>query len=150
MGESMSLMDHAVRDIEKKIGRIVQLSHLYRSEPWGYKSEEKFYNQCLEVDTVLTPHEILDKILNIEIEMGRIRSGKGYSDREIDIDILFYGEEQIHDHRLTVPHPRFHLRKFAIAPMNEIAGDFIHPVFGKTVTELLAECCDEGLVVPVA
>ncbi len=149
LGESISLMNHAVHDIEEQIGRVVQLSHLYRSESWGYKSDGIFYNQCIEVETDYNPHEILDIILSIEMEMGRVRTETGYSDRKIDIDILFYGEEQINDPTLTLPHPRFHLRKFAIVPMNEIAGNFMHPVFGKTVTELLAECTDKGLVSPV-
>jgi len=139
-------MRAAVFKIEDKIGRIIQLSHIYSSESWGYRSLRVYYNQCIEVETAYLPHTILEKVLEIEVELGRVRSGRGYSDREIDIDLLFFDDEVFEDAMLTIPHPRIHLRKFALVPMNEIAGDFTHPFFEKTIKELLADCKDESKV----
>jgi 2-amino-4-hydroxy-6-hydroxymethyldihydropteridine diphosphokinase len=146
LGESINLISMAAKHAGEKIGDVKQRSHVYSSESWGYHSADLYYNQCIEVKTESEPYEILEKILKIESEMGRIRSGKGYTDRVIDIDILFYGGEIINENELTIPHPRLHLRKFALVPMNEIAGDFIHPVFQKTIKELLDECEDKAVI----
>jgi 2-amino-4-hydroxy-6-hydroxymethyldihydropteridine diphosphokinase len=146
LGESISLLNLAVKYIEKELGSIVKLSHIYRSESWGYKSISLYYNQCVEIETDFEPHVLLGKILEIEAKMGRVRKGMGYSDREIDIDILFYKQEIIEDGTLIIPHPRIHLRKFALIPMYEIAGDFIHPLLKKSISELLDICSDESIV----
>ena len=147
LGDRSSLMKRAEVAIGSIIGKVVQKSHIYKSESWGYKSSGFFYNQCLEIETDLDPHSILKEILNIETKLGRTRVKKDYSDRFIDIDILFYGDEIIRDEHLTIPHPRMHLRKFAMVPLNEIAGDFIHPVFQTTVSELLVRCKDDSEVI---
>lgn len=77
---------------------------------------------------------------------GRESRGEGYQDREIDIDILFYGKEIINHKNLVIPHPRLHLRNFTLLPLAEIASGFMHPVLNKTIGSLLIECKDEGLV----
>jgi 2-amino-4-hydroxy-6-hydroxymethyldihydropteridine diphosphokinase len=147
LGNSISLMNSALVLIGEKIGRVVQKSHVYRSDSWGYESSLAFYNQCLELETDLSPHLILEKILGIESKMGRARTGNGYTDRKMDIDILFFGEKIINDEKLTIPHPLMHLRRFALVPLNEIAGEFMHPVLKKSISELLSECNDESLVI---
>jgi 2-amino-4-hydroxy-6-hydroxymethyldihydropteridine diphosphokinase len=146
LGDSFNLMKRAEIAIEKEIGGIVQKSHIYKSEPWGFKSSGQFFNQCIEINSAQSPFSILERILEIENAMGRVRGGKSYSDREIDIDILFYGDIVIEHERLIIPHPRVHLRKFALIPLNEIAGEFIHPVLEKSISELLNSCNDESLV----
>jgi 2-amino-4-hydroxy-6-hydroxymethyldihydropteridine diphosphokinase len=146
LGDRISLLKLAVRYIEKELGSIVNLSHIYRSESWGYKSFSHYFNQCIEIETEYEPNTILEKVLEIEAKMGRMRIAKGYSDREIDIDILFCGQNVIEDRSLNIPHPRIHLRKFALVPMNEIAGDFIHPLLKRSISELLDICPDESIV----
>jgi len=84
--------------------------------------------------------------LEIEKQLGRKRSGNGYSSRTMDIDIIFYGDSVIDEPDLVVPHPRMHLRNFVLVPLCEIFPDFVHPVFGKTIRQLLEECPDEGKV----
>jgi 2-amino-4-hydroxy-6-hydroxymethyldihydropteridine diphosphokinase len=146
LGDRISLLNLAVRYIEKELGSIVNLSHIYRSESWGYKSFSLYFNQCIEIETVYEPHALMEKVLEIEAKMGRVRIAKGYSDREIDIDILFCEQNVIDDGSLIIPHPRIHLRKFALVPMNEIAGDFIHPLLKKSISELLDICPDKSII----
>ncbi len=146
LGDRNEHLNKALDFISRQLGKVISKSQIYRSESWGYKSTGIYYNQCIEVETFLGPHETLKIILKIEAEMGRQRAGEGYSDRDIDIDILFFHNLIIDDLQLTVPHPRFHLRRFALLPMNEIAGEFLHPILGKTISELLSECKDESIV----
>jgi len=148
-GESLHLMNTAARLIGEELGPIVRESRIYCTEPWGYDSSSLFYNQGLEIKTRLSAEDILEKILEIEARMGRIRLGEGYSDREMDIDILFYGDEIIEVENLAIPHPRMHLRRFALVPMEEIAPNLIHPVFNKSISELLDSCADSSAVVEI-
>jgi 2-amino-4-hydroxy-6-hydroxymethyldihydropteridine diphosphokinase len=146
LGENFSMLKMAEKSIIRDIGKLSHKSGVYKSEPWGYKSKRLFFNQCIEVETELNAFSILEKIFKIESEMGRQRMNNGYSDREIDIDILFYNQDIIEDDKLIIPHPRMHLRRFALHPMNEIAGDFVHPVFKKAISELLKICIDDSSV----
>jgi 2-amino-4-hydroxy-6-hydroxymethyldihydropteridine diphosphokinase len=145
LGDTISILKNAEVSLGNVFGHLVQKSQIYCSEAWGYESSRLFFNQCIAIETELSPHETLKKILEIETAMGRVRAaGKEYSDRVIDIDILFFGNKIIEDDLLIVPHPRMHLRKFALVPLNEIAGSIIHPVFKKSVFDLLQNCRDES------
>ena len=118
-------------------------SSLYASEPWGVDSGKVrlFLNQALMADTLLDPYRLLDTLLSVEQQLGRVRK-PGDMSRVIDIDILFYGSTIVSGPGLEIPHPRLHLRKFALTPLMEIAPRFVHPVLGKTVEELLAQTGD--------
>ena len=96
--------------------------------------------------TKLGSLELLKKCLDIEKDMGRVRSGNGYEARIIDIDIIFYGQRIIHQENLTVPHPKMHERNFVLFPLDELASDYMHPVLMKTVGELKKDCVDAGWV----
>jgi 2-amino-4-hydroxy-6-hydroxymethyldihydropteridine diphosphokinase len=98
------------------------------------------------VDTNLKPSGLLGRLLMIESLLGRLRDGKQYSSRIIDIDILLYGRQKVDTISLKIPHPRMHERNFVLVPLCEIAPRIVHPVFGKTMTELLNECKDEGRI----
>jgi len=145
-----SRIRQAIVEIGERIGDVRQSSSLYESEPWGFHSECNFLNQVIKVETVLSPRSLLGKILDIEQEMGRKRTGntRGYSSRTIDIDILFFNDEVIRDERLHIPHPRISERMFTLVPLCELNASFIHPVFQKTLQDLLAECTDRNTVVP--
>lgn len=125
-----------------QVGQIERVSQLYQTEPWGIENQPEFINQALALQTELTPLQLLEAVLSVEQQIGRERVQK-WGQRIIDIDILFYGPEKINLTNLTIPHPFFHLRNFAMVPMAEIAPAFIHPVYGKTVFQLLRESPDE-------
>jgi len=136
-GDRLHSLVEATKLIDKLIGEVKQYSSVVESEPWGFKAETAFYNMVLLADTEFTPQQVLTKVLGIEASLGRIRHGKAYTDRIIDIDILFFNEEMINDDSLVIPHPLLHLRKFVLHPLAEITGDVIHPVLNTTVSELL-------------
>ena len=120
---------------------IITTSSFYETEPWGMESKNLFVNAVMQISTTLTPEKLLDAIKLIEKTLGRVNdtvSGE-YSDRCIDIDIIFYDDKIIDEPNLTIPHKHFHQRAFMIVPMLEIAQDFIHPKFNKTVSKLYDE-----------
>ena len=116
---------------------IVATSSFYETEPWGMKSDSWFVNAVIQISTTLSPDDLLDECQRIEVQLGKkSRQGKDYSDRTIDIDIIFYDRLILNNERLTIPHKYFHKRAFMLIPMLEIAEDFVHPFFGKTVANL--------------
>ncbi len=127
--------------IRGNIGRETKASSWYITEPWGKTRQPQFLNQALEVQTHLTPQQVLETIHKIEKHMGRKKSDK-WSARVIDIDILFFGDLIIETKRLTLPHKLLHLRNFVLNPMLEIAPDLVHPVLKKTIRELVEESED--------
>lgn len=137
----MANLQRAKEQITFEIGLIVKESSIYETEAWGKKDQPSFLNQVVIVKTPSNAPEIMETILQIEQDMGRRRMSK-YDPRIIDIDILFYNNDQILTDRLIVPHPEIQNRKFVLIPLNEIAPDYIHPVFNKTIRQLLKECTD--------
>ncbi len=117
---------------------IVATSSFYETEPWHMNSNNWFVNAVMQIMTTLTPDELLLECKRIETCLGRehITGQERFQDRNIDIDILFYDKRMIKTDQLTIPHPFFHKRAFTLVPMLEIADDFVHPVFNKTVEEL--------------
>ena len=141
MGQSKALLANAADRIQQLIGPIQVQSSIYKSDAWGIEDQDPFLNQVLLVETPLSAYNLLQSLLKIEQQMGRIRSVK-WGARIIDIDILFYDNEQIQDDNLIIPHPALAERRFTLIPLNEIAPDFLHPVLNKTIASLLLTCTD--------
>ncbi|HET8839257.1 MAG TPA: 2-amino-4-hydroxy-6-hydroxymethyldihydropteridine diphosphokinase, partial [Flavobacteriaceae bacterium] len=129
--------------IFERIGTIKSVSSLYKTPALGFQGAD-FLNACIAVNTRLSPHETLQKLLQIESEMGRERSGDMYVDRIIDLDIVFFEREIINSQKLIVPHPKMEERKFVLAPLAEIAPDFVHPIQNESIFELLQKTTDQS------
>lgn len=143
LGNKQQTFADAAHRIEIKVGNIQQRSSLFETEPWGFESENLFWNQVLVVDTKLSPQSALEATQQIENELGRVRHASQYSSRLIDIDLLFFDQTVLDTPQLQLPHPRIAERRFVLEPLAEIAPDFIHPVHRKLISQLLKECPDK-------
>jgi 2-amino-4-hydroxy-6-hydroxymethyldihydropteridine diphosphokinase len=117
---------------------VITSSSFYETEPWRMDSKNWFVNAVIQISTSLSPQDLLDVCKRIESQLGRKRDENSdkYSDRTIDIDILFYDNLITCNDNLTIPHPLIHKRAFVLVPMLEIAQDFVHPLFKKTISDL--------------
>jgi 2-amino-4-hydroxy-6-hydroxymethyldihydropteridine diphosphokinase len=143
LGDRLQSFFLAQNLIVARVGSILRASSVYETAPWGVLDQPSFLNQVLEIETELSSGEVLPVILAIEQELGRVRHER-WAARVIDIDILYYNNLIIDVPGLTIPHPRLQERRFTLAPLAEIARDYIHPVFGKTNLQLLSDCRDES------
>ncbi|MGV3597658.1 MAG: 2-amino-4-hydroxy-6-hydroxymethyldihydropteridine diphosphokinase [Bacteroidota bacterium] len=134
-GDSIAYLMNALGLIEDTIGSITAKTTVHQTAAWGKTDQPDFYNMALEVETALAPLDLLDKTQAIEKKLGRVRTEK-WGPRTLDIDILYCGDMIFVDERLTIPHPYLHQRKFTLDLLVELNPDFVHPVLGKTNTEL--------------
>lgn len=139
LGDKRRHLNLALDEIGKRIGRIISRSSFYATSPWGFLSAHRFLNAAAKVETGLSPEDVLRTTQLIERNLGRTSKSdvSGYTDRSIDIDILFFNDDIIKDKSLEIPHPLIEKRDFVLFPMVEIAPDFTHPVLHKTMCELL-------------
>lgn len=122
LGDKRKNITEAIKNIGELVGDVVRQSALYETEPWGFRSDNRFVNAAVCVDTQLSPRRLLEVTQRIEMEMGRTLKSAGgeYHDRIIDIDILLYGDLHIDEPDLKIPHPLMHERDFVMTPLNEI------------------------------
>ncbi len=141
IGSRHRLIQTAVRLIGERVGKCEALSSLHETRPVGFSSDNMFLNAVVVIETTLLPTEVLNKTQQIEAELGRThKSVVGtYSDRPMDIDILFMGDTVINTPDLQIPHPRLHERRFVLAPLVEVASEVVHPVSGLTAGEMLSQ-----------
>ena len=156
LGDKIKNLQSAINLIDTNIGDVLSISNVYQTKSEGFKGDD-FFNCCICIVTNLSPNFLLDKILEIELIEGRIRSSSnGYESRLIDIDILLYEDRIINENNLSIPHPRMHLRNFVLYPLSEIAKSNIHPKCNDTIGKLLNKLksteilkCDKELMLPV-
>ena len=141
-GNSLALIEQAVALIEHLCNTSVRCSGVVKSAPWGYESENPYTNLGVAIDTDLNAHALLDALQVIEQKVSPTphRDSQGnYIDREIDIDIVAIDAMVIDTPRLTLPHPRMHLREFVLQPMHELAPEWQHPLSGLTAMQMLEQ-----------
>lgn len=141
LGNRLAFLDAAEEKIKQKGIQVLRRSSIYETAAWGITDQPSFLNKVLEVLTSLNAEQLLQEILAIERELGRIRNEKNGA-RTIDIDILYFGEEIICLPGLTIPHERIALRKFVLIPLTELIPDFTDPITGKTTRKMLEDCMD--------
>lgn len=141
LGDSLTHLKTACEAISRSIGSIITTSSIYKTKAWGKLNQPDFYNQVILVSTGETPQNVLKNLLSIEKEMGRNRIEK-WGARIIDLDILFFNDLVVDSPNLQIPHPGIPNRRFTLVPLTEIAPEFVHPVYKKTITELLRDCDD--------
>ena len=123
--------------------QLVTWSSLYASPPMGPQDQPDYINAVAERETALTAHQLLDALQAIEQQQGRIRK-RHWGERTLDLDVLIYGQNEIDDARLQIPHPGIALRAFVLYPLAEIAPDLKIPNVGK-IEQLLQHCPRDGL-----
>jgi 2-amino-4-hydroxy-6-hydroxymethyldihydropteridine diphosphokinase len=123
--------------------RVLARSRLYRTPPWGKLEQPDFLNAVVVLETPLLPHDLLDALLEIEREAGRLRSGERWGPRTLDLDLLHVAGQTINDDRLTLPHPHISERAFVLLPLSEVAPDLEIPGRGR-VSDLLRAVDTQG------
>jgi 2-amino-4-hydroxy-6-hydroxymethyldihydropteridine diphosphokinase len=137
LGANLGDRERAIRNAAELIGSR-RLSSLRETEPWGVSDQPPFLNGAAELETDLSARELLERLLEVERQLGRVRGPDRYGPRTIDLDLLVYGEEAVSEPDLTVPHPRLHERLFVLEPLAELDPDLVVPGRGR-VSSLLAK-----------
>jgi 2-amino-4-hydroxy-6-hydroxymethyldihydropteridine diphosphokinase len=117
---------------------ISKRSAMHETQPWGVEDQPDFVNMAVEVETVMSPEELLVTVKEIEREMGR-KAGTRWGPRLIDLDVLLYDDRIVKSKDLIIPHPLLHKRNFVLLPLAEISPECVHPVLKKTIRELAQE-----------
>lgn len=145
-GDRLKHLQDAVDLIFKQIGKVNIISKVYNTPALGFESDD-FLNTCLLIETPLEAQDVLQQLLQIETQLGRQRTeSSGYEARTIDLDVLFFNDEIIENKDLVVPHKELHKRKFVLQPLFDIAPKYQHPVYQKSITELLQDCDDKSAI----
>ncbi len=139
LGDRMLYLDRALKRLDDGPGTwLLLVGERRETDPVGLVDQPRFLNTVALIGTRLSPRELLDRLLEIERELGRTREGPRFGPRTIDLDLLLYGDEAIDEVGLTVPHPRLHERRFVLEPLADIAPTLVVPGRGR-VKDLLAE-----------
>jgi 2-amino-4-hydroxy-6-hydroxymethyldihydropteridine diphosphokinase len=138
IGDRYGAISDAFKLIEENGMKILLKSQIIETEPYGYEDQPSFINGALLLETELSCREVLTRLLTIEKDLGRVRKFK-WGPRIIDLDIIFFNEEIYDEEDLKVPHPDMKNRNFVLKPLSDISPEYIHPIFKKSVREMLEE-----------
>jgi 2-amino-4-hydroxy-6-hydroxymethyldihydropteridine diphosphokinase len=145
LGDRPKHLHEALERLGSGIVTVRRRSALYRTDPVEVTDQDEFLNQVVAAETELDPAALVLRCLDVEREMGRVRT-RDKGPREIDLDLLLHGDARVHQEGVEVPHPRLHLRRFVLVPLVEIAPEVVHPVFQLTAKDLLERCPDKSRV----
>src|SRR5687767_11274000 len=126
---------------------VIRLSHIYETQPVENENQPSFLNMVAELrgSTLPSPEQVMARLLRIEYALGRIRNVR-MGPRTIDLDLLICKNQRLETEFLTLPHPRMHNRRFVLVPLNELVPTLVHPVLGKSISELMANTNDKSSV----
>jgi len=144
-GDTRGYLRNAITLLEQQLGMMTHQSYFYKTAAWGFVADD-FINIGIVIETEKSAEECLTITQGVEEELGRDKENQqaGYQDRNIDVDIIFYGDEIINTENLVIPHPRMQERNFVLQPLLEIIPEFNHPIFKKNI-EALAKACQDNL-----
>ena len=144
-GNRLENIESCINLIHQEVGTVIKVSKLYETPACGFESDA-FYNCALLLHTASSAQKILNQVLKVEKQLGRIRSNKeGYQSRIIDVDLIVYDDEIIESEKLQVPHPLMQNRNFVLLPISDLKLDWKHPVFQKSISELIAVSPDDSV-----
>lgn len=144
-GNRLKNIENCIELVHKGVGTVIKVSRLFETPSWGFDSDS-FYNCALLIHSSNSAQKILNQVLKIEKQLGRVRSGVvGYESRVIDIDMIAFDEEIINSDKLQVPHPLMQNRNFVLLPCQDLKLDWKHPIFKKTILELVEESTDKSV-----
>jgi 2-amino-4-hydroxy-6-hydroxymethyldihydropteridine diphosphokinase len=143
LGDRAENLAQARRDMQRREIAMVRESSVYETPPWGYLEQPRFLNQVVEAATDWMPRQLMSHLAQIEREMGRHRTVRN-GPRNIDLDILLYGDAIVSAPGLEIPHPRMGERRFVLEPLAELARDLRHPRTGVTIRDMLAAVADQS------
>ena len=146
IGDRLAHIRNAIHALAEAEGITLQkISSIYETDPIGYETQAQFLNGVAAIQTSLPPLSLLHTLKDIETAIGRKHRTR-WGPREIDLDILIYGDLCLQTEKLVIPHPEMHLRRFVLAPLAEISLDFVHPVLKETIQILLERLEDDKSV----
>ncbi|UYW00693.1 2-amino-4-hydroxy-6-hydroxymethyldihydropteridine diphosphokinase [Flavobacterium agricola] len=149
-GDRLKHLTRCIELINNQIGTVIQVSKAYQSPAWGFVSEP-FYNAALLVHTPFTANQVLQQIVAIEQQLGRVRGqNSGYEARTIDVDIITFNDDIVATESLQIPHPQMQNRLFVLVPMQDLKTDWQHPALNQSINQLIAACADDSQLEVVA
>jgi 2-amino-4-hydroxy-6-hydroxymethyldihydropteridine diphosphokinase len=143
LGDRFANLQAAIAALPPAV-RVLAQSPVYETPPWGLTDQPAFLNMVIQGETALTPLELLKYLKHLETSLGRLPAIR-WGPRRIDLDILYYDELILNTQELVIPHPGLHERAFVLIPLADLAPGLVHPLLGKTVSQLLAEVDGTGV-----